>query len=71
MTILQRIGRYLLIWLALFVILCVVSVIRHWDSFTAVLGAIFQGWLHSFLYLSIIGGILLYMFWLLIRPLFR
>lgn len=37
MTVFQRILRYLLLWITLFLILCVISVVRYWDDFKRIM----------------------------------
>jgi len=57
-TAFQRILRYLILWGIIFAILCIVSVIRHWDLIAAVMSGAFASWIS----LAISAGVLIGLF---------
>ena len=67
MSVWNRIVRYLILWGALFVLLCIISVIRYWDELVAVVSGTFMGYLQAVLYLGLLIGIFVWGFRLLFR----
>lgn len=67
MSVWNRIVRYLILWGALFVLLCIISVIRYWDELVAVVSGTFMGYLQAVLYLGLLIGIFVWGFRMLFR----
>jgi hypothetical protein len=60
MTIWQRILRYLILWGVLFLVLCVISVVRYWDELGNILSATISSYLTTIITIAVIGGLLIY-----------
>lgn len=67
MSVWNRVVRYLILWGALFVLLCIISVIRYWDELVAVVSGTFMGYLQTVLYLGLLIGIFVWGFRMLFR----
>ena len=67
MSVWNRGVRYLILWGALFVLLCIISVIRYWDELVAVVSGTFMGYLQTVLYLGLLIGIFVWGFRMLFR----
>lgn len=67
MTIWQRILRYLVLWGILFLVLCVISVVRYWDELGNILSATVSSYLTVIISIAVFGGLLIYAFISLFR----
>ena len=67
MTVFRRILRYLILWGVLFLILCVISVVRYWDKVGAILSATFSSYLTLLIAGGVIIGLLIWAFRRLLR----
>lgn len=66
-TIVGRILMYLSVWVVLFLILCVLSIIKNWS----VLVAILSSTIYTLIELIFVIGLMLYGIIMMIRALFR
>ena len=67
MDIWYRIVRYLLLWLILFGVLCVISVIRHWDALVAIASNTFDSYLSTLISMGLMIGLMIWGLRLLLR----
>lgn len=67
MTVFRRILRYLILWGVLFLILCVISVVRYWDKVAAILSTTFSSYLTLLIAGGVIIGLLIWAFRRLLR----
>ena len=67
MTVWQRILRYLILWGLLFLILCVISVVRYRDELGNILSATVSSYISAIISVVVIGGLLIYGFISLFR----
>ena len=67
MTVFRRILRYLILWGVLFLILCVISVVRYWDKVAAMLSTTFSSYLTLLIAGGVIIGLLIWAFRRLLR----
>lgn len=67
MTVFRRILRYLILWGVLFLILCVISVVRYWDKVAAILSTAFSSYLTLLIAGGVIIGLLIWAFRRLLR----
>lgn len=67
MTVWQRILRYLILWLVLFAILCLISVIRYWDELVAIAANAFDSYFSLLLSFGLVIGLLIWAFRLMFR----
>lgn len=66
-TIIGRILMYLAIWIVLFLILCVVSVIKNWSVLVATLSSV----IFTLIEVFFVAGLIIYAVVMMIRALFR
>jgi len=67
MSVWRRILRYLILWAALFVILCIISVIRYWDELAIIVSGTFKGYFERIITAAVVGGLIIWG----LRTLFR
>ena len=60
MDIFRRILRYLILWAVLFVILCIISVVRYWDELVAIISGTIYGYIEFIIGVGLLIGLILW-----------